>query len=155
MTDTKTPRSIAVRCIAFYQDKLLVLRHIGHISGQTTAYWATPGGRLEQNESLIACFEREMIEETAIKPKIGKLLFIQQFLNDNGTEKMEFFFKIDNPEDYQNIDLSKTSHGLIEIAEIGFRDIDQVDLKPSFLTKENIRQQIETDQPVKLFDFLK
>jgi uncharacterized protein with ACT and thioredoxin-like domain len=53
-----------------------------------------------------------MIEETGIAPKIGKLLFIQQF-DDGEKEHLEFFFHIENVEDYEIVDLEATSHGTL------------------------------------------
>lgn len=64
------------------------------------------------------------MEETGIEAKVGKLLFIQQFNSEREgrDEELEFFFHIENPEDFDVIDLANTSHGLEEIAHIEFID---------------------------------
>ena len=52
---------------------------------------------LEMGESLLDGLRREMIEETGVKPEIGKLLFVQQFADTNSSskhgdcEQLEFF----------------------------------------------------------------
>ena len=53
-------------------------------------------------EGLLDGLRREMIEETGVKPEIGKLLFIQQFAESGEqsahgpNEQLEFFFLITN-----------------------------------------------------------
>lgn len=59
---------------------------------------------------------REFEEELGIKPTIGRLLFMQQFIftHRNGTqsEKMELFFHVTNTADFKRtIGVSATSHG--------------------------------------------
>ena len=61
------------------------------------------------------------VEELGAEPKIGRLLYVQQFaLEDDDQDILEFFFHIENPEDYQNVDLGKTTHGEKEIAAVDF-----------------------------------
>ena len=110
-------------------------------------FWSTPGGGLDPNESLTDGLQREMIEETGIAPIIGKLLFIQQF-NDGKREQLEFFFHITNADDYDVIDLSKTSHGEIEIEANQFIDPKLERLLPTFLTEIDIAEYIDTDMPI-------
>lgn len=53
------------------QDGLVLLgRRIGaHGAGQ----WAAPGGRLEFGESIEACAERELLEETGLRARVIEL----------------------------------------------------------------------------------
>ena len=119
-------------------------------------FWCTPGGGLEMGESLLDGLRREMIEETGVKPEIGKLLFIQQFAESGGqsahgpNEQLEFFFLITNWQDYQHINLEQTSHGVEEVAECGFVDPKTTRILPSYLTEVNLDQLVNklTEVPV-------
>lgn len=57
--------------------------------------WGIPGGKIENNETLLEGLERECIEEVAFFPKDAKLVPIQKFVNNNFTYHT-FFCKIDN-----------------------------------------------------------
>jgi hypothetical protein len=88
-----------------------------------------------------------MIEETGIAPKIGKLLYVQQYATPE-KEFLEFFFHLTNPQDYHTIDLAATTHGLLEVARCEFITPATENILPAFLQTIDIRQAIESDQPV-------
>jgi 8-oxo-dGTP pyrophosphatase MutT (NUDIX family) len=110
-------RRIAVRGIFVTQDKLLCIKLKPYKDSLKGDFWCVIGGGIDEGEALIPALKREIIEETAITPVIGNLLYIQQFKHAE-TEHMEFFFNILNPEDYLHVDLSKTTHGQEEIEQI-------------------------------------
>lgn len=126
------------------EGKVLCVRHNHYNVGvkQITDYWCLPGGGLEAGESLIDGVMREMVEETGVQPKIGNLLYVQQFLYHD-REWLEFFFHITNAGDYVQIDLSKTTHGLHEIAEIAFIDPKTSPILPAFLATEQLEERID------------
>ena len=140
-------RRINVRGIIFKDGKLLAQQLTPGSDGITRNYWCTPGGGLDDGESLHKGLRREMIEETGIAPQIGKLLFIQQF-HDGEKEQLEFFFHIENASDYETIDLSQTTHGIQEIAKVAFIDPRAVTLLPAFLQDIDIADYINNDRPV-------
>ena len=119
----------------------------------TTDYWCTPGGGLDPSESLHDGLVREMIEETGITPEIGKLLYVQQYREENGREYLEFFYHITNVDDYETIDLANTTHGEIEVAEYGFIDPAKENILPKFLQTADIAKDIEAGQ-VQEFSYL-
>lgn len=137
MDPTKIYRRVTVRAVVLHEGKMLCVRQ-RHYAGAVMSIadnWCIPGGGLDPGESLVDGVTREMVEETGVKPVIGKLLYIQQFAYD-GTEFLEFFFHVTNATDYLDIDLSKTTHGETEIAEIAFVDPATTDILPKFLTTE-------------------
>ena len=142
-------RRINVRGIIFKDGKLLAQQLTPGSDGIVRNYWCTPGGGLDDGESLHQGLQREMIEETGIAPKIGKLLFIQQF-HDGTKEQLEFFFHIENPEDYETIDLTATSHGVAEIANVTFVEPANTTLLPQFLTGLDIQSYINETLPVRI-----
>lgn len=116
-------------------------------------YWNTPGGGLDDGESLQDGVIREMVEETGISPRIGNLLYLQQFTYGN-REFLEFFFNVTNVVDYLHVDLSKTTHGSLEIAEITFIDPKASHVLPKFLATEDIPAHIAANAPPKIFNYL-
>lgn len=122
-----------VRAIVKRGNELLLVKHKGP-NGLPYDTWALPGGGIEDGEMLLDAMEREMIEETGIKPVVGKLMYVHQFKYQGKYEGPEFFFEVKNVDDYTEIDLSGTTHGEAEIAQVGFYDPRTVEnLLPGFL----------------------
>jgi 8-oxo-dGTP diphosphatase len=140
-------RRISSRGVVLKDGKLLCVRqksYEGSIS-KTNNYWCIPGGGIDAGESLVDCCAREMFEETGIKAEVGNLLYIQQFAHE-GTEYLEFFFHITNAKAYENIDLSKSSHGETEIEEIAFIDPSQEEVLPRFFRDEPLQADAAAGQ---------
>lgn len=131
---------------------IFAVTHRDKNTGGESDFWAIPGGGLDIGESLQDGLVREFEEELGIKPTIGRMLFVQQFIfthrNGNQSEKMELFFHVTNTADFQqSIDLSATSHGH-ELVRVGFIDPATTDLLPDFLQKLDVHNHIKTNQPV-------
>ena len=139
-------RRVNVRGIIFINGKLLLTK-FRQSDDSESAHWGTFGGGLDIGESLAQGLHREMIEETGIAPKIGKLLFIQQF-EDEEKEYLEFFFNIENIEDYEVVDLEATSHGILELTTWAYVDPKEAHVLPAFLSSVDIEKAIHSDQPV-------
>lgn len=131
-------RIITVRGIVEKEGKLLCFKLKLH-TGEVADFWSIPGGKLEPNESLLDGLVREFIEETGVKPKIGRLVLIQQFMNPREDEQLEFFFMIDNPDDFLDLDLSKASHAEDEISESAFIDPKTSYVLPKILSEVDVR----------------
>ena len=144
-------RRIAVRGI-ITKNGLIFAQKLKKLEGASD-YWCTPGGGLDDGESLEQGLAREMIEETGVMPIIGELLFVQQFF-DGTREQLEFFYHIKNNEDYELIDLAATTHGTIEIAEYGFIDPTKENILPKFLQSTAISDYIDSPQPPLIMNYL-
>lgn len=146
---------VAVRAIIVDGDKLFCVRHKAYGGKPEKAYWCTPGGGLEDNESLNQTVEREVMEEVGVRAKVGNLLYIQQYTSkDDGHEHLEFFFHVTNTEDFKNIDSKSASHHDIEIGEFGFIDRGgKKEIKPKFLGTEDIQAYIKAKDPTKIFNY--
>jgi 8-oxo-dGTP diphosphatase len=144
-------RCIAVRAIIVKDGKLLCVRAKPYRDHVRTDIWFTPGGGLDEGESLADGLRREILEEIGIEPVIGNLLYIQQF-KDERKEHLEFFFHVTNADEFLNADTSATSHGKDEIEELEFIPAAKHDVFPTFLRKEDF--SLITEQPVKLFNSL-
>lgn len=149
-------RRVAVRAIIVRDGKLLCVR-LNNYAGKTIAditdYWCTPGGGVNPGEALLPALKREIIEELGPEPQIGNLLFIQQFVHKD-TEQLEFFFHVLNADDYVDVDVSKASHGAIEIAKVDFIDPKSGEnVKPTFLTQVSL-ENLETLATPQIFDYV-
>jgi ADP-ribose pyrophosphatase YjhB (NUDIX family) len=121
-----------VRGIIEYQGKYLLVKN----KSSQADFWCLPGGSVEENEAFLEALEREMIEETGIKPVIGNLLFVHQVKIKDGWSIPGLYFHIKNSKDYLNIDITKTSHGELELNDIDFVDIANAFVLPEFLKTE-------------------
>lgn len=124
---------IRSRAIILLDNKLLVFYH------SSEATWAgLPGGKHELGETIQECMEREMLEETGIPAQVGKLLFIHElFESKKERYSLEFFFYIENSQDYKNIDFSKATHGS-EVDRSMWLELSDVSVTvlPQFLQSE-------------------
>jgi len=73
----KTPR-IAAGGIVVRGDQLLMVSHIGH-DGEI--FWVPPGGGSEIGEDVLECAQREVFEETGIRAKAERVLYVQEVLD--------------------------------------------------------------------------
>ena len=146
-------RHISVRGIAVLDGKLLCVRLKPYYNAPDGDYdfWCTPGGGLDEGESLIEGVKRELIEELGVEPKVGRLLYVQQFERNDDKEVVEFLFHIENPEDYKNVDITKTTHGPAEIEAVDFVDPKTLRVLPEFLTTEDLEAFIASNEPVRFF----
>lgn len=148
-------RRINTRAIIWNEDKLLAVKHLS-ANGEESSYWALPGGGLDPLESLEAGIVRELLEETGVVAKIGRIILGQQLRSSRTgfDEELEFFFHITNPEDFMSIDLSQTTHGAQEISRIEFIDPRSENILPEFLQTVDIASYINSNKPLHIVDYL-
>lgn len=115
---------IRVRAVIIHEGKLLVVKH-----AHDASFVALPGGKLEWKEDIRECMIRELVEELGITPVLGRLLYINNWVNEE-MQSLEFFFEIMNGADYRDTFSLKGTHSS-EIAEILFiSPDDDVNLLP-------------------------
>jgi 8-oxo-dGTP diphosphatase len=64
---------------------------VNHRSLSANDFWAPPGGGVNFGESLRACLEREVLEETGLETNAGDFLFACEFIQ-KPLHAIEFFF---------------------------------------------------------------
>jgi len=111
-----TPIQIRCKGIILHENKVLVVRHT-----EASTYFAFPGGHLEWGETPVECVKREIMEELGVEPVIGSLLYVNTFIQTDGTHNIEFFFEIKNAFDYLDTSGNDRSHAH-EIHEILWLD---------------------------------
>jgi ADP-ribose pyrophosphatase YjhB (NUDIX family) len=120
---------LIVRAIIPFQGKFLLVKNKG------ADFWCLPGGNVDSHEPIVQALERELVEELGVRPLVGQLLYVQQLWRGPGEQRVEFFFLVNNPEDYESADISKTTHGPAELSDMAFRELDDTVL-PHFLAEE-------------------
>ncbi len=78
---------LAARALIIQENRLLFVSNDGD-------YWYLPGGRIEGNENLTECVEREVYEETGLQVKTGKLLHVLECFDlKDELHKINFYFQ--------------------------------------------------------------
>lgn len=95
---------IRIRAIIVHDDKLLVIRNAAN------DFYCLPGGKLELGETIHEGLKREVTEELGISPQIGRLLFTNNYIENNGNQSIEFIFEATNGEDYLDEKNLKGTH---------------------------------------------
>ena len=133
---------VRTRGIIIHEGKLLGVKH-----PHDTSFCALPGGHLEWGEDIKECLHREMIEELGVTPEIGRLLYINNFIDGKaGNQSIEFFFEITNSKDYLNIEHLKTTHAH-EIAEVCWLEpTGTTPIKPNRLWEDLKKGDVLSDQ---------
>jgi len=122
---------LGARAVIEHEGKYLLVRN-----KVSEHFWCLPGGGVEPGEDIISALERELVEELGVKPVVGNLLYVHTLKGPDGYDAPAFFFHVKNGADYTSIDLTKTTHGELEIAEATFIDVTSHHELPSFLKTE-------------------
>jgi len=132
---------IKVRAIILHDGKLLGVRH-----PHNTSYVALPGGHLEWGEDPKECLSREMIEELGVKPDIGRLFYVNTFVQPDNKQYVEFLFEVKNGADYLNTEKLVRSHAF-EIAEIVWvSPTDDIRILPKSLGNDFRMEKVVSDE---------
>jgi ADP-ribose pyrophosphatase YjhB (NUDIX family) len=89
---------IRSRAVIMHEDKLLLVRH-----PHRPESLVLPGGHLEWGEDPRECLRRELVEELGIEPILGRLLYVNTFMDGN-KQLFEFFIEVTNGKEYRDAD---------------------------------------------------
>ncbi len=79
-------------CGLLIQDnKMLLARHVAAFGDGD--FWVPPGGGLEFGEKVVDCLRREFEEETGLQVKVGRFLYLNEFLQEP-LHAIELFFEV-------------------------------------------------------------
>ena len=70
---------IRVGAVVEREGALLLVRHQ---KPDRDPYWVLPGGRLEPDETIPQCAEREVAEETGLSARFSGVLYVSEFLRE-------------------------------------------------------------------------
>lgn len=70
---------VRVAAVIERDGSLLLVRHQ---KPDREPYWVLPGGRLEPEESIPECGEREVMEETGLGARFAGLLYVSEFMRE-------------------------------------------------------------------------
>lgn len=117
---------IRIRAIIFHNDKLLVMRN------SANDFYCIPGGKMELGETIHECLKREITEELGIEPKIGRLLFTNNYMEKDGDQSIEFHFEVTNGADYMDEQKLEGTHSFEfnDICWVGKNDSKTILPKP-------------------------
>jgi phosphatase NudJ len=71
--------NIRTRTIVLRQRHILLIPADSPAAGDSTV-WRLPGGGLEPHESLAECARREVLEETGIPVRVGRIAFLREWV---------------------------------------------------------------------------
>jgi 8-oxo-dGTP pyrophosphatase MutT (NUDIX family) len=142
MLITEQKLVVRSRGIIIHDEKLLTVKH-----APNSAFYALPGGHIEHGEDPRECMARELEEELGIRGQVGRLLYVNTFM-DSGIHSVEFFFEIINSAAYAGMEratglLGKEIHevrwiGPTENVRILPSKID-TDLRDATLLSDSVR----------------
>ena len=89
-------------------------------------FFCLPWWKMDKWEDTISCLKREIVEELWVEPKVWNLVYINEY-QKKWKSNIDFWYNIENVEDFNNIDLSKTSHWKSEILTCWFYNLKDID----------------------------
>ncbi len=99
-------------------------------------YFLFPGGGIEVGETLAETVIREMLEETGIKVKVKKLIYLDDWIKDkkNNLRALNVFFLVEKIGG--SLIQGEKDGGKIKLLKwISLKDLDKVDFRPKYIAE--------------------
>ncbi len=80
---------IRTRAVIFDERGHLLVQHHSRLKPD---FYRLPGGGVRSREKLEDCVVREILEETGLNAKVGRLLWVRDFWEESSYHSIEFFF---------------------------------------------------------------
>ena len=148
---TRDKVKLAVRGIIYDKNSgTLLAQKLRGVPGET---WFLPGGTAEDGENLPAALRRELLEECGADAEVGRLLCVNQYF-DGAQHAVAFLFQVLKIEVFRSIDLSRTTHGEREVAEVAFVNPHTNTIAPDWASFADLASLCSNDLPVIFYNEL-
>jgi ADP-ribose pyrophosphatase YjhB (NUDIX family) len=132
--------TIRARAIIIHENKLLIIKQ-----RKKDDFYTIPGGKLEWGEDIKKCLKREIIEELGVISEIGRLLYINTFIEKDSKQAVEFFFEVTNASDFLNIEKLFKSHGFEIFETIWIDRKENLNILPKKISEDFKNGEIMSD----------
>lgn len=108
-------------------------------------FYLFPGGGVEYGESIEECVMREVLEETGIKVKIKKLVYINDRLKERktNTRVLNLFFTVERVDKKESEKETRDDGGKIKKVEwIDLNKFEKIDFRPKLIA-ERLKKDYE------------
>jgi ADP-ribose pyrophosphatase YjhB (NUDIX family) len=116
---------VSVRAIIEMNHKYLLVSN--KVAGD---FWHLPGGRVEQDESILNALTREIEEELGVVPEVGNLVAVHQVQADGKWWPASLIFHVTNSQDFLGFNIKNSTHGEKEIEKADFVSLEEINIKP-------------------------
>lgn len=137
------PKIIKCRGVVTTEDKILLAKH----RHNDRDFYAFLGGHLEGEENGVKCAERELLEETGIKPEIGKLMYVNQYTEED-KDYLEFFFEVKNVNDYLDISKFNGVYGYELTDIVWVNKNDSIEVMPKKIFEDFIQGKLKSNKNI-------
>lgn len=121
---------IRVGAVVEREGALLLVRHQ---KPDRDPYWVLPGGRLEPEETLPECAEREVAEETGLSARFSGVLYVSEFLRE-GRHTVDVIARMEAEGDARLGSDPEVAPGseptLRELRWVGAEELEEIELLP-------------------------
>jgi 8-oxo-dGTP diphosphatase len=121
---------IRVGAVVEREGALLLVRHQ---KPDRDPYWVLPGGRLEPEETIPECAEREVAEETRLSARFSGVLYVSEFLRE-GRHTIDVIARMEAEGDARLGSDPEVAPGseptLRELRWVGAEELEEIELLP-------------------------